>query len=139
MRLFLRQRVGAELKWEMSIIEVPHVSGYSYPVFQWNISRKNGLVVGELAARPFPGILFFHNHKGITYLPFSTIKEALGAINKLGKGKPPYIDEVFQDVLETKKKFPIEDSEEAGQVFSKLRKKWESLIADGELNLKEGD
>ena len=123
----LKKRVSAEADWAVKIVEMPHVSGISYPVFEWSFVREDGLRGGELRAWPLQGILVFQDRRGSMDFPFETVEGALGKIDEYGWGEPPHIDEVFQDIRETKKKFLAKSLEEAKQIFEELRQKWENL------------
>ncbi|PIR01888.1 MAG: hypothetical protein COY73_01195 [Candidatus Nealsonbacteria bacterium CG_4_10_14_0_8_um_filter_37_14] len=123
----LEKQVSDEFNWFMGVQEMPHTSGISYPVFEWSFGAKDGIKGGTLRAWPFQGILVFEVRGEEE--KFDSIKIALKSINEYGWGEPPHINEVLQDILETKSKFPVRDIEEAKQVFKELRQKWQTLVA----------
>ncbi len=121
----LEKRVSEELNWLMSVLEMPHDSGTSYPVFQWTFGAKDGIKGGTLRAWPFQGILVL-DVRGDEE-KFDTTLSVLKRIDEYGWGEPSHIDEVLQDIQETKSKFPTRNIEEAQQIFEELRQKWQTL------------
>lgn len=137
----LKKRVDSELKWFMSIRKMPHVSGFSYPVFEWSFGYKNGLRGGELRAWSLQGGLVFEDRRAPIEMPkygwrFKSIEEALAKIDEYGWGEPPYIDEVFQAMIEAKSRFPVECLELAERIFQNLKEEWSAIITgDRENNI----
>jgi len=127
-----------KLSWIMSVRDMPHQAGFSYPVFEWSFGNKDGIRGGELRAWPLQGILVFEDRRAPTEMPeggwrFQTVGEAIEKINEYGWGNPPHLDEVFKQALETKAKFPLKSSkensvEEAKRIFKELQQKWETLV-----------
>ena len=108
---------------------MPHQSGLSYPVFEWSFGRKDGIRGGELLAWPLQGLLVFQDRRGGLEWKYESVEEALEKVDEYGWGEPPYIDEVFQDTIDTKGQFPIESTEAAEAIFEELRQKWTALAA----------
>jgi len=107
---------------------MPTEQGPSYPVFEWSYGFEDGIRGGELHAWPsHGGSLVFQSRREDYSQKFQSVKEALKGIEEYGWGKPPHIDEVFQDIIELQKKIPADTIEEAERIFKELRRKWESL------------
>lgn len=133
------EKVETKPGWIMSVQEMPHRAGFSYPVFEWSFGFEGGIRGGELRAWPLQGILVFEDRRAPIEMPeggwvFRTIDEAITKINKYGWGKPPHLDKVFEQTLATKAKFPLKRSKkdpikEAKQVFKKLQQEWKILAA----------
>ncbi len=120
--------MSKKLSWHMSIREVPHDSGISYPVFEWSYGFKEGFRGGELRAWPIRGELVFRERREQDDSKFHTVEKALVKINEYGWGKPPHLDEVFQIMLATKAQLPAKGLENAKKIFNELRQKWQALI-----------
>ncbi len=120
------KRVDDELKWSIDIQEIPHKSEVSYPVFRWIFGEKDGITGGKLHAWPFHGIFVFKVRA--KEIRFTSIENLLKEIDSYGWGKPPHIEEVFKDVIETKEMSPLKNLEEFKQVSEELRQKWSKLI-----------
>ena len=131
----LEKRVNADLQWIMSVVEMPTNDGTSYPVFEWSFGAEDGLRGGELRAQPLQGILVFETRRGDSIngercpWTFDSIEQVLEYVDHFGWGEPPHIDEVFQDILNAQKKFPVKGKEDTEQIFQELRRKWEDLVA----------
>ena len=126
--------VNPDLGWFMSIHEMPHVKGFSYPVFEWSFGSKDGLRGGELRAWSLQNMLVFEDRREPVEMPkggwkFKSVKEALAKIDEYGWGEPPYIDEVFTAMTETNNQFPVECLEIAERIFQNLKKAWAAVIA----------
>ena len=120
------KKVSNELSWSMGVEEMPQQSRFPYPVFYWIFGRKNGITGGKLCAWPFHGVLVFKAHQD--QISFTSIQELLEEIDSYGWSEPPYIKEVFKDVIETKRGSPAKNLEEFKQVSMELRQKWIKLI-----------
>ena len=125
------KQVEGKRGWIMSVLEMPTTQGPSYPVFEWSYGSKDGIRGGELHAW-IHGILVFEDRRPID-MPeggwkFKSVEEALSKINEYGWGRPPHIDEVFQDVIEAKKKLAASTKEETEKIFQELREKWKALV-----------
>lgn len=120
------------LRWFMSIREMPHSSGFSYPVFEWSFGQENGIRGGELRAWITNGKLVFEQRRkeadGPNEWSFDSTEEALAKIAEYGWGEPPHITEVFQILTEAKAKLPVKNAEEAKALFEELRQKWQALL-----------
>jgi len=123
----LVKRVGGDAEWHISVREMPHKAGFSYPVFEWSFGRKDGIRGGELRAWPLQGHLVFTDRRESRDWKFTELEEALAKIDEYSWGEPPHIDEVFQDVLNTKKQLPAENVGAAKAIFEELWQKWEAL------------
>lgn len=129
------KQVEGKPHWIMGIQDIPTTQGPSYPVFEWSFGFENGMRGGELRAWPsHGGMLVLENRRGPINMPkggwkFKTVQEALVKINECGWSKPPYINDVFQDIIDLQKKFPTGSKEEAEGIFKELRQKWERLAA----------
>lgn len=125
----LKQTVSSKMRWHMSVREMPHQAGFSYPVFEWSFGEQDGIRGGELRAWPLQETLVFQDRRESEDKRFESVEEALKVIDEYRWGEPPFIDEVFQDTVSTHQKFPVEDMETAKQIFQELRQKWEGLVA----------
>ena len=122
------KQASTELNWIMSVRKIPHKKGFFIPVFEWSFGYKNGIRGGELRAWPLHGNLVFKARRESLDHKFESIEGALEKVDEYDWGKPPHIDEVFQDLLEIKERLPIKSLEEANQILEELKKKWEALI-----------
>lgn len=125
----LKKSVGDDLGWTMNIEEMSHSAGFDYPVFIWSFDGPDGWTGGVLRAWAPQGIIVFTGRGQV--LIFDSLEAVLKEIEPYGWGEPLHIDEVFQDVMETRKKIPAPNKEEAVRIFEELRKKWTSLIVSG--------
>lgn len=120
--------------WNMSVRTAPTIHNISYPVFEWSYGFKDGIRGGELRVWISSGIFVFEDRRHPIEMPqegwkFDSVEKALAKIeDEYGWGKPPHINEVFQDIIEVRKKFPMGSKEEAEKIFGELQKKWEGLL-----------
>ena len=129
----------SEMCWHMSVQEMPHKGGFSYPVFVWSYGFKKGIRGGELRAWSLQGIFIFTDRREPIEMPeggwrFETIDDVLAKLDEYGWGKPPHIDEVFKQTIETNAKFPLpSDTEdpagEAERIFENITQEWKTLAA----------
>ena len=119
------KKVEDELKWRMSVEEMPHEGNVTSPVFRWIFGGEDCIVCDQLHAWPFHGFFVF-KPRGEEIRLFC-IEELLKKIDSWGWSKPPHIEEVFKDVIETKER-SVKDLKEFKQVAEKLRQKWYKLI-----------
>jgi len=122
-----KERQG--LTWHLSLKDMPHKGGFSYPVFEWSYGYKDGFRGGELRAWPPQGILVFETRRGEGPFRFDNIDEAQAKVDEFGWGVPPHLDKVFQDIQATKSKFPVKGLDETVKIFGQLKEKWEALIS----------
>lgn len=140
--------VKQEFDWYMSVKDMPHQAGFSYPVFEWSFGQKDGFRGGELQAWAPQGILVFQDRRDIALTveerqshPVDedghTMKFDPDQSEKLihiltegyGWGEPPHFREILQDVTEAKAKFPVDSKEKAEKIFAELKEKWGVLVS----------
>jgi hypothetical protein len=112
--------------WHMTVRNMPHKEGFSYPVFQWSYGFKKGLRGGELRVWPLQEILVFEARRGEGPFIFHTIEEAMVKVNEYGWGEPPHLQEVFLDAQKLKAN-PPKNIKELKNFFAELKRKWEEL------------
>ena len=124
----LKKRVDAGLSWIMQVRGMLHQSGLSFPVFEWRF--RSELVWAGTVQAWFQGFFIFRDRRESSELRFDKVEDLLVRIDTYGWGEPPYIDEIFLDITETRQMFPVRTVEEAQRILQQLQQKWENLIND---------
>lgn len=71
------KKADEKLGWHMSIREIPHQVGISYPVFEWSYGYKEGFRGGELHAWPLQGLFVFTDRRERNNWKFQSAEEVL--------------------------------------------------------------
>lgn len=125
----LENRVQGDPGWVMRVQEAVHTSGVAYPVLEWTFSPQGDVSSGVLQFLSLPCTFTFQDSSAADELEFRSVEDALQKIDEHGWGEPPHIDEVFQDIRELQKHFPIQDLEAGREIFVELKRKWEEGLA----------
>jgi len=129
-----KAKIKGAAKWVMSVEEMPHGAGFSYPVFKWTWQLLSGLKGGELRIWPQGRINFKSSReKDEEEYDFNlvTLRKVLktGSSDLCGFGEPPYLEKVFKAVSAARKKFPAKDKDDTIRIFEKLGKKLAAITA----------
>jgi hypothetical protein len=116
-----------KMGWHMSVREMPHKEGFSYPVFEWSYGAKDGIRGGELRAWPLQRALVFETRRGEGPYGFDTVEEVMETISKYGWGEPPHIKEVWETIMELPHP-DFKDIKLIKKISAELNQKWEALL-----------
>ena len=129
----LMKRGHSDLDWFMRVVELEHVSGIFYPLFEWGFGQENGMRGGELLVSPIHGKLIFQDRREAKPQIFESVEAALSKVDKYGWGEPPHIDEVFETALTTQAKLQKADIKGGMEILLALGEKWDILITSDRL------
>ena len=123
--------VEAGLKWYVTIKDMPHEQGFSYPVLQWSYG-EDGFRGGELELWPVQGTIVFTDRRpeGPEEEPriFDDPKKALAMVETYGWGKPHGFDGAFAAMQLARRSFPPKDSQAAQGTFDDLKLVWQAVV-----------
>lgn len=128
----LTKTVNTNLDWFMSVREMQHTEGFSFPIFEWSFGQREGFRGGEVHCWSLQCTYTFEDRRERRRFVFDSIENLLAKIDEYGWGKPPFINEVSRDIAVAKGKFKIEgveDFEELEEIFMELREKWQVLAS----------
>ncbi len=116
--------------WFMNLNQTRHRS----PIFEWRFANPQRHL-RVLRGYSCLGVLWFTDDKRSrddTTQPhhdiFHSVVETLTCLDRHGWGRPPYIDEVFEDARVMKAKIPFPNIETAERVCNELWDKWSKLL-----------
>lgn len=113
-----------ELAWHASVREMPHVNGFSYPVFEWSYGMKEGMRGGEVRVWSLQKS-FSHINRREGHEYTTDADGALAWAEEMGWGEPPH----FIEVLAALQDMPTpSDPEAAVAGFDALKAQWEKLV-----------
>lgn len=109
-------------KWYATVREMPHVKGFSYPVFEWSYGI-GGMRGGEVRVWSLQRKLsFIDRREGDEEM--TDAQGALDFVERMCWPAPPHFLEVF-DALHAMPE--PHNQEEAEKGFADLKKRWEKL------------
>ena len=130
--------------WKTSVI-FKISKGIRYPRIMWSYNLSDGTFAGSLFARPVTGSFALRTSKRIEeksidghlvtkdghslIFGLEQSEELIRIVSKkFGWTKPPFFEEVLQDVISASSKSPA-SRDEAKSITEELIKKWKAMIA----------